>query len=308
MTVNDSTSALLLNGLDGSNPLGFLAAVGILQVVTEANLSANWRVSWKEQEGHWSPVLLGDVALTADSLIELLLPALTEKKDAFEFADDLTINCKEFRGVAQSASNAADLTDRHYADFIAAFGCDILPISSKDPRIQDTALRTMSGAGHQHFIGSMRELVESTNSDHLRASLFEPWQYSDSKPSLRWDPLDDRRYALRWEAPSGDPVRTMRGANRLAVEALPLFPTAPRDRHLHTTGFSQRRGEGLLFSWPIWEGTLSIEIVRSLLSLPELQKPLPDRKILLALGVVEIYRSQRITRDKFRNFTPAVPV
>ncbi|MDE0144956.1 MAG: hypothetical protein OXI53_01400 [Nitrospira sp.] len=308
MTVNDSTSALLLKGLDGSNPLGFLAAVGTLQVVTEANLSANWRVSWKEQGGHWSPVLLGDVALTADSLIELLMPALIEKKDAFEFADDLTINCEEFRKVAQSAFNAADLRDRHYADFIAAFGCDILPISAKDPRIQDTALRTMSGAGHQHFIGSMRELVESTNSDHLRASLFEPWQYSDSKPSLRWDPLDDRRYALRWEAPSGDPVRTMRGANRLAVEALPLFPTAPRERHLHTTGFSQRRGEGLLFSWPIWEGTLSIEIVRSLISFPELQKPLPDRKSLLALGVVEIYRSQRITRDKYRNFTPAVPV
>ena len=75
------------------------------------------------------------------------------------------------------------------------------------------------------------------------------------------------------KAPSGDPVRTMRGANRLAVEALPLFPTVPGERHLHTTGFSQRRGEGVLFSWPIWEGALSIEVVRSLLSLAELQKP-----------------------------------
>ena len=98
----------------------------------------------------------------------------------------LTINCEEFRKVAQSASNAAGLTERHDADFIAAFGCDSLPISARDSRIQDTALRTMSGAGHQHFIGSMRELGESTKSDHLRASLFEVWQYSDPKPSLRW--------------------------------------------------------------------------------------------------------------------------
>ena len=74
------------------------------------------------------------------------MPALTEMKDAFKFADDLTINCEEFRKVAHSASNAAGLTDRHYADFIAAFGCDSLPISAKDSRIQDTALRTMSGA------------------------------------------------------------------------------------------------------------------------------------------------------------------
>ena len=308
MTANESTPGLLLNGLDGSNPLGFLAAIGTLRIASEANSSAGYRVSWKVRGGCWSPVLFGDTVLTADSLIELLMPALTGIKDAFSFDDDLKIHCEEFRKVAQSAYNAANLTDRHYADFIAAFGCDSLPISAKDSHIQDTALRTMSGAGHQHFIGSMRELVENTEPDHLHASLFEPWQYSDPKPSLRWDPLDDRRYALRWKRPSGDPVRTMRGANRLAVEALPLFPTAPRGRHLHTTGFSQRRGEGVLFSWPIWEGALSIEVVRSLLSLAELQKPSPDRKSLLALGVVEIYRSQRITEDKFRNFTPAVPV
>ena len=305
MMTNESPG-LLLNGLDGSNPLGFLAAIGTLRIATEANSSANWRVSWKEQGGHWSPVLLGDITLTADGLIELLMPALTEMKDAFKFDNDLTINCEEFRKVAQSASNAADFTNRHYADFIAAFGCDSLPISVKDSRIQDTALRTMSGAGHQHFIGSMRELVGSTKSDQLRASLFEVWQYSDDKPSLRWDPLDDRRYALRWKEPSGDPVRTMRGANRLAVEALPLFPTTPRERRLHTTGFSQRGGE-VLFSWPIWDVALSIEVVRSLLSLNELQKPRPDRNNLSALGVVEIYRSQRITRDKYRNFRPAVP-
>ena len=308
MTANRSASGLLLNGLDGSNPLGFLAAIGALQVVTEANSSVNWRMNWKEQGGLWSPVLLGKKVLTQDGLIELLMPTLTKMKDAFRFADDLTINCEEFRQVAQSAYNAAGLTDRHYADFIAAFGCDSLPISAKNSRIQDTALRTMSGAGHQHFIGSMRELVKTTRPDHLRSSLFEVWQYSDPKPSLRWDPLDDRRYALRWKEPSGDPVRTMRGANRLAVEALPLFPTAPRERRLHTTGFSQRHGEDVLFSWPIWEGALSIEVVRSLLSRDELQEPCPDRKRLLALGVVEVYRSQRITIGKYRNFTSAVPV
>ena len=256
MTANESAApGLLLNGLDGSNLLGFLAAIGVLRVATEANPSIDWRMRWELQEGHWSPALLGDTTLAEIGLIALLMPALTKMKGhhAFAFADDLTLTCGEFRKVAQSACNAADLTDRHFADFIAAFGCDSLPISPKDPRIQDTALRTMSGAGHQHFIGSMRELVGKTNPDHLRASLFEPWQYSDPKPSLRWDPQDDRRYALRWKEPSGDPVRTMRGANRLAVEALPLFPTAPGERQLHTTGFTQRRGEGVLFTWPIWK-------------------------------------------------------
>ena len=309
MTVNEPAPGLLLNGLDGGNPLGFLAAVGVLRVATGADSPSNWRVRWESAGGRWSPVLTGDTRITADGLIELLMPTLIEMKDdpSFGFAKDLTINCREFREVAQSAFDTADLTDRHYADFIAAFGCDSHPISAKDPRIQDTALRTMSGAGHQHFIGSMRELVEETDAAHLRASLFEPWQYADPKPSLRWDPVDDRRYALRWRAPSGDPVRTMRGANRLAVEALPLFPTAPGERRLQTTGFSQRRGQGVLFTWPIWEGPLNIDTLRSLLGMAELQEPRPDRKILRARGVVEIYRSQRITEGKYRNFTPALP-
>ena len=309
MTANEPTG-LPLNGLDGGNPLGFLAAVGVLRTAAEADSSLDWRLRWGLREGVWSPVLLGNSALTADGLVDLLLPALKKMKGhpAFSFSDDLTLSCAEFRRVARSAFRAAEPADRRHADFMAAFGCDIHPVSPKDPRIQDTALRTMSGVGHQHFIGSMRELVEETDAAHLRASLFEAWQYADPKPSLRWDPQDDRRYALRWKEPSGDPVRTMRGANRLAVEALPLFPTAPGERQLHTTGFAQRRGEGVLFTWPVWEVPLNIDTVRSLLSLAELQEPRPDRRSLLARGVVETYRSQRVTKDKYRNFTAAVPV
>lgn len=308
MTANEPPG-LLLNGLDGSSPLGFLAAVGVLRTVAEADSCVDWRVRWELREGSWSPVLLGDATLAADGLIQVLMPALMGMKGhpALSFADDLTLSCADFRGVALYACDAADPSDRRHADFMAAFGCDSHPISPKDPRIQDTALRTMSGAGHQHFIGSMRELVDVTDSAHLRASLFEPWQYADPKPSLRWDPVDDRRYALRWEAPSGDPVRTMRGANRLAVEALPLFPTAPGERRLETTGFSQSRGQGVLFTWPIWKGPLNIDTLRSLLGMAELQEPRPDRERLQARGVVEIYRSQRITEGKYRNFTPALP-
>ena len=63
----------------------------------------------------------------------------------------------------------------------------------------------------------------------------------------------------------------------------------------------------MLFTWPIWAGPLNIDTLRSLLGMAELQEPRPDRKILRARGVVEIYRSQRITEGKYRNFTPALP-
>ena len=310
MTVNELPPGLVLNGLDGSNPLGFLAAVGTLRVATTASPSSNWHLQWQMCEGVWTPKLLGNDQLSEDELIDMLTPALKDMKDqsALKFAKNLNVSCEQFRVVTEKAQKAATFNARHEADFIAAFGCESLPISGKDSTIQDTALRTMSGAGHQHFLGSMLELVQTTEPAHLRTSLFLPWQYTDDRPSLRWDPADDRRHALRWKKPSDDPVRTMRGANRLAMEALPLLPTAPGARRLQTTGFSQRRGEGIVFTWPIWEVPLNMDVVRSLLSMAALQEPEPDHANLRARGVSAVYRSQRITTGKYRNFTVASPV
>ena len=315
MPQHEHFTALVLSGLDGGNPLAFLAAVGTLRTVTRAEPSAEWRLAWTIHDGHWSPALSGGardandgLTLTEDGLIELLMPVLTAMDDdpAFSFADDLTVNCEQFRRVARDAYRTATPSDRHFADFITAFGCDGLS-DARGNRIQDTALRTMSGAGHQHFLKFMRELVTETDFAALKRSLFSPWRYTDPRPSLRWDPIDDRRHALRWKNPSGDAVQTMRGANRLAIEALPLLPTSPGERRLHTTGFSERRGEGVHFTWPIWETPLAVELVRSLLSLEELQQSRPNRDSLLARGIVEVYRSERITVDKYRNFAAAVP-
>jgi hypothetical protein len=166
----------------------------------------------------------------------------------------------------------------------------------------------MSGAGHQHFLGFMRTLAAETTVEQLRGALFASWSYSDPPPSLRWDPMDDRRYALRWNEPSSDPIRTVRGANALAIQGLPLFSTQPRGGTLGTTGFSRVSRKGTFFTWPIWEDPLPLDVVRSLLALRELQAESPAPQRLRALGVVEVFRSQRITQGKYRNFTYGVPV
>ena len=164
----------------------------------------------------------------------------------------------------------------------------------------------MRGAGHQHFLGTMKRLVNETKAEHLRKSLFQSWDYSDDKLGLRWDPEEDRRHALRWDNPSNDAPKTVRGANRLAVEALPLLPTAPGARQIATTGFSHRDGV-VSFTWPIWRDPLSLEVVRSLLALSELREREPDRARLHAIGIVDVYRSERINVEQYRNFTRALP-
>ena len=173
--------------------------------------------------------------------------------------------------------------------------------------MQDTDLRTMSGAGHQHFIKFMREIINNTTSQHLHETLFQNWKYGDEGRgmNLRWDPIDDRRYAMRWKNPSSDPAATMRGANRLAIEAMPLFPTAPMGAELQTTGFRSKRG--CFWSWPVWDCELELPVIQSLLQLAmltdlDLREQMPEAR---HAGIAAVFKSQRITIGKFRNFTPA---
>jgi hypothetical protein len=59
------------------------------------------------------------------------------------------------------------------------------------------------------------------------SSSLKRWTRRDSTQSFRWDPAEDRRYALRFADPSTDKGLTVHGANRLACIALPLFTAVP---------------------------------------------------------------------------------
>jgi hypothetical protein len=138
--------------------------------------------------------------------------------------------------------------------------------------------------------------------------MFETWKYCDTGFSLRWDPEDDRRYALRWDNPSGDPARNVRGANRLAIEGIPMYPTIPTTNSLKTTGFEGNNASNTFWIWPVWKYPISIDVCRSLLAHAELQKNHPSIELFQSIGVSAIFKSQRITQGKFRNFTPSVVI
>lgn len=154
----------------------------------------------------------------------------------------------------------------------------------------------------------MRQLAENMTRDRIQRCLFSPWMRQDRRLSLRWDPEDDRRYALQWRDPSGEETRTEWGANRLAFEALPLFPVAPVGRSVVTTGFSGSGTRNTLWRWPIWEPPADLDAVRSLLALRQLHESASDRNELAAMGVQEVFQSRRLTIGKYRNFTPPRPV
>lgn len=318
MTVNEYRSTIDLPGLDGSNPLAFLAALGTLRLLDAPDRPV--RLAWHRAHGGWTARLSMDDELEDAELAQSLADHLRRSADHPALArwDDLSVTPEEFRDFVQEAADHATSSDRGWADFAAAFGCEAtFHTAGSKTTIRDTALRTMSGAGHQHFLKTMRHLLQMVTTEQVHKTLFSPWLYDDplEKSTLRWDPNDDVRYALRWRNPSGDPERKKRGsmvgANALAIHGLPFFPTAPAGARLATTGFS-RFGRDVAWTWPIWEPPVHAAVVRSLLASAELQARAPLeselRDHLARRGVVEIYRSRRITTGKYRNFTPAEPV
>jgi hypothetical protein len=226
---------------------------------------------------------------------------------AFTVAKNIKMRATDFRPYSVKAvKHWFTGNNPTWAAFVAAFGSD--GVTDDKDEIDDTAFRTMSGAGHQHFLQFMNELARSTTAAQIKESLFGPWSYQDTQFSMRWDPEDDRRYSLRWGNPSSDPAKNVRGANRLAIEALPLFPTMPNATHLATTGFVGQKSNNTFWTWPIWDAPISIEVCRSLLASSELANPNLELANLAPTGVVAVFRSQRITIGKFRNFTPATHV
>ncbi len=272
-------------------------------------------MSWNLVNGHWKPRLRSATEINRAALINLLDRQLKESAGlaAFSLGNNLTINAADFRDALVRGQSSTSAEDRRNVDFLVAFGSDIIESQSNGKptgQIADTDFRTMSGAGHQHFLKTMRTFIDDTSSCHLEKALFEPWVYDDpwKNHSMRWDPVDNNRYALRWDDPAKDSSKNQSGSvwggNRLAIEALPLFPTQPRQRRLETTGFL-KRNRMVVLSWPVWLPAIELPVVRSLLSLSQIQKDQPDRKFLIRMGIVEVFRSQRITQGKYRNFVTA---
>jgi hypothetical protein len=308
-----------LNGLSAGNLLAYLAALGTLKTASLAWPTRQVTVEWRSEAGAWRPRLALEGRLSEDELIEGLSKLLADSRDlpALNLGDNLGIAVEQYRSALHTAQAAAEVADRRDIDFMAAFGSEAIQskVNGKPTgQIADTAFRTMSGAGHQHFLGTIRTFIADTRAEHLHKALFCEWRYDDplKNHSMRWDPQDDIRYALRWQNPSGDPERvhagSVWGANRLAIEALTLFPCLPEGDKLETTGFVQGlRGQSPELTWPVWKGPLGIDCVASLIPMDELRKRVPNRTWLRRIGVVEVFRCKRITQGKFRNFTPAVP-
>lgn len=236
---------------------------------------------------------------------------------------DCTI--EEFRDHACIMRSESQPVSRSPVDMLASFGAEVS--NDSDDRITATQFCFITGGGHQWFLGTARQLMTRKNptkqepeplpcvtETNLRNCLFVPWTYSDEGLSMRWDPVEDTRYALRLDNPSSAGSYTVWMANLLAYVGLSFFPCSAVSCGGIATACWLRDDDAPAFRWPIWEQPLSTNVIRCLLTHHGFaaSEIADERAELRARGVVAVFASARIkigSAAQFKlNFTPACGV
>jgi hypothetical protein len=295
---------VLLSALDGTNPLGFLAALGAFRLLSIENSRVT--MTWQLFNGTWRPTLFG-IQVPLDQMGNELHAAIGKlDKSVWSFDKKLPFAAARLRQEACNAVRTVSSTSRGPADAIAALGVECY-VDAKG-NFKDTALRMVRAgdSSGQGLLAYGKRILDSTTATEIHNVITEAWLYHDRQCALRWDPVEDRGYALQWGNPSDDGALSVRAANCLALAAMTTLPTIPTKGQAETTGFGLREPKQSSFTWPIWKHPVTLEIATSLMAMSDLQSEHPPRRELECRGIAAVYRCDRVmTSTYYANFTPA---
>ena len=288
-------------GLDGSNPLHFLASLGVLR-----NLPEGSTLSWF-YEGAWRPSFTHIVENLYGHLsngIRRGVPELGPVHAAYGFLGFSTIPKvppSVFRAAA--AEELKDITAPildacHPAWQLSSLNAE--SPASKDGLLEPSAFSFSNKGGGQELLKDFLAVASRVTTSLVEATLQGDAGRSLACTSLNWDPSSLRNHAHQWDNPESQDKVTDVAANALAFMGLCCYPVVPRQRGSRTLGMVPTRK---VFRWPIWEGGLGLHVVESLVTLaPE---ELDSRR---NAGVSAIFESERFSSNKRLFFAPAVGV
>lgn len=289
------SAELELPALDGTNPLGFLAALGVLDVLHRAG---------REPTVRWSadlvptPVLRGVTG--EDELVELI------DADRARWADSVVLrgpsgtpldDLKPPPGVPRDwAGDVVGTLGESRAD--ADLFCALLAEGAVDGKGNGKPTHLHFTAGQQKFLVMVRELAGRVDAERIREAVFGPWREDSPLPSLSWSSHGERVYALRALNPSTEKRLGVPGADWLGFLGLVFFPTCALIRNgaqqvtLRTTG-CDRAWKRSHLRWPLWTVPLERDTVWSLVGdsavVGQGRKPSPDE--LRVRGVRQVMQA-----------------
>ncbi len=297
-----------LNGFTADQPLGFLAAVGLLRALDRA--APNWksRLHWR-QFGFWRAVVTVEAEAELSDLVDRIVEALDGSRSEIEglmngLDRNLSMDRAEVRRVLslRSESVGGPLLQRMVSE-----------LPEREDRCSVSLLQMLNGAGRQDYLPALSKLARETDRAHLEKTLgASVWEMSDEARgglTLRLDAMSDCSHALQACDPNDMDMTSELAANRLAIEALGLFPCYP-SRYPTTLGFHRRWRETLL-RWPVWKMPLRVSELVGLTGIAEMAAPSDNRAMLKALGVELVFESERRVVGKGKTlFSPsnAIPL
>lgn len=298
-------SRIQLVGVDGSNPLGFLAALGLLRIVPGAKLGFSDDGSFEalldglDSEAVLATLVANDAAASAEpdgAWRFTYTKAATKKQDAKPVAD-LKPPPSDFKTFLAACVEAWISGNDEKAAYAAAYATDVA-VDGKG-NTKPTAFHFT--AAQQTFLGAVEGIRESVTAEWVQKSLFEG-HGERSGSNLRWDPGAERNWALMANNPSGDGTRVDAPLEWLAFRGLPLLPSFPRGTKIVTTGVLGR-GDDMIFTWPLWAVPASCPTVRSVLQVDWNGQS----KERIARGIFAVCSSSiRRSSQGFGNFGPSL--
>ncbi len=280
-----------LTGLEGNNPLGFLAALGV-QVAFQSDLEQP-RLWWSDDI---TPHAVVDGDFRIERIVEKALQAFAG------LANSPSTTPKRPDGSPMPKGDALKLASSDIRAYLreaqASNPCSALPFAliaegSLDNQGVAKPSDLYFAAGQMKFLDIARKILAEVSREDLIAGLHGPWPYNSKLQSLKWDIGDDRVYALRSDNPSTRKKLTNPGPEALAILGLSLHPVfAGRGRTL-TQGCSGKSWKESSYAWPLWSKPASPHAVKSLLAHASHPNPLATNRHrwFRSWGVAKIFQS-----------------
>lgn len=261
-------SRIQLVGVDGSNPLGFLAALGLLRVVPCAKLGFTddglFRafVDGLSSKFDLARLVSNDAKGAEDKSAPWRLTymkAATKKKGPQEGVADLKAPPDDFKRFLAICVKAWLSGNEEAACYAAAYGTDVAV--DGEGNTKPTAFHFT--AANQTFLGIVEAIRVSVTQEWVEQSLFKGYAEKPGS-NLRWDPGAERNWALMAQDPNKEGTSVNAPLEWLAFRGLPLLPSFPCGSRIITTGVVGQ-GKEMKFIWPLWSVPASLPTVRSVL-------------------------------------------
>jgi hypothetical protein len=276
-----------LPGLEGTNPLGFLAALGVLDAMSAIIPGVTLR---------WTEDLVPHAVIGGPCDLGQLLDTLDKDREQWNGSAVLRFPA-DGQPLADAKPNGSQLRQwfehvgdrsRHRAD--ADLLCALVAEEAFDNNGRAKPTHLHFTAGQQKFLSMVRELAAAVDRDRTREAVCGPWRYDSPLPSLSWDARGERVYAVRAVNPSNEKRLGVPGADWLAFRGLVFYPVMRSSRGSLRTTACDTEWKSSAFRWPIWTRPATRYVVRSLVADPSLvSRPLKATPAdLAARGIASI--------------------